>query len=62
MIIYVQYADSTKAKITAYFAAPQDAEAYPNQGETDTSDPLWKSYYDGFPASMQANLPAPMAS
>lgn len=59
-MIYVQFADATQDRVISYFGCPQDEEAFPNQGEIDTSDPRWKAYYDAQdPFWIQPGLPAP---
>jgi hypothetical protein len=35
---FVQFTDSTSTKVLSVFACAQDADAYPNQGEIDSSD------------------------
>ena len=37
--MFVQFSDDTKQKIVSVFAAPQDTEAFPNQGEVTEDDP-----------------------
>lgn len=57
----VQFSDSTKTVIAAYFGCAQDATAYPNQGSVSASDERWKTFYDAQPAISQSNLPSPGA-
>jgi len=58
--INVQFSDSTEKEIIAYFAASQDAEAWPNQGTVDSSSALWATYYNSLPPFVQQTLPAPV--
>lgn len=60
--IHVQFSDPNEESISAYFSAPQDSSAYPNQGEIYASDARWKAYWDALPLVMQSALPAPEAS
>lgn len=57
--IYVEFTDSTKTAISLVFGIPQDPEQYPNQGSVDSSDAIWKAYYDAQPAFTQQYLTAP---
>jgi hypothetical protein len=57
--INVQFSDSTKSIIVAYFASPQDPDIWENLGEVDTSDARWKAYFDKQDASLQQKLPTP---
>lgn len=57
--INVQFADDSEQLVIAYFSSPQDPEIWPNQGQIDTSDARWESYYDSLPEGMRAGLPAP---
>lgn len=43
--MFVQFNDSTKEEIIAYFDGPQDPKDYPNQGEVDTDNPKWAIFY-----------------
>ncbi|MFP3652308.1 MULTISPECIES: hypothetical protein [Burkholderia] len=43
--INVQFSDSTESEVVAYFASPQDPEAYQHLGTIDTSDARWASFY-----------------
>ena len=58
--IFVQYSDSGKTAIIGVFGAPQSTDAFPNQGETTTADPLYSTYYDGLPDNIRIILPAPV--
>ncbi|ARB84512.1 hypothetical protein V1951_17125 [Yersinia sp. 2544 StPb PI] len=42
----VQFKNSTKEEIIAYFGGPQDPEYFPNQGEIEADDPMWAVFYD----------------
>ncbi len=54
----VQFADSTSAVITAYLDSPQDPATWPNQGQIETTDPRWKTFYDAG-LCINAGMPAP---
>lgn len=55
----VQFADSTEQAVVAYFACPQDATAYPNQGQVPSSDARYETFFNAQPESMQKGLPSP---
>lgn len=57
--IYVQFSDSKETAISSIFSCPQDPVLYFNQGEIDTSDDRYKSFFNSLPAVNQANLPSP---
>lgn len=57
--IFVQYSDSEKTAIIGVFGAPQSTDAFPNQGETTTADPLYKAYHDGLPKNIRIIIPDP---
>lgn len=57
--IYVQFSDATNTQIINVFGVPQDPAIYPNQGIIESSNPIWKAYYDAEPSFMQAALPTP---
>jgi hypothetical protein len=57
--IIVQFSNADAAQVIAYLASAQDADAYPNQGEVDVSDPRWKDYYDAQAPYIQSLLPSP---
>jgi hypothetical protein len=38
---YVQFSGDDEKKVVSVFAAPQNAEDYPNQGEIDSGDPRY---------------------
>jgi len=42
--MFVQFADSTETTIIAIFGCPQDATAYPNQGQIDDSDARYQAF------------------
>lgn len=58
VMVNVQFSDSTKATIVAYFASPQDASAYPNLGTIGTDDPRWDTFYQEV-NGLASKLPAP---
>jgi hypothetical protein len=55
----VQFSDSTQEIVVAYFAGPQSATTYPNQGIFQSNDARWSTYYDALPVAMQQGLPSP---
>ncbi|MEL6237020.1 MAG: hypothetical protein AAFO57_00125 [Pseudomonadota bacterium] len=59
-MINVQFTDSKQTAICAYFGAPQDLTAYPNQGTIDTSDARYAAYCNSLPAQFRQALPAPV--
>jgi hypothetical protein len=59
MNIYVQFADSTDKVVVSYFGSPQDPVAWPNQGQIDTSDARWKTYYEALSSQFTEGLPTP---
>jgi hypothetical protein len=58
-LINVQFSDSVKTKIIAYFGAPQNEDAYPNQATVDVSDARWSTFYNAMPDEVKAALPSP---
>lgn len=58
-MLNVQFSDSTETVIVSSFAVPQDAGAYPNQGQIETSDPRWKTFFDLMNPAVQKYLPTP---
>jgi hypothetical protein len=59
MNVFVQFADSTEEVIISYFGSPQDATAWPNQGEVATSDARWATFYKSLPVAATEGLPVP---
>jgi hypothetical protein len=59
MIINVIFIDETETVVRGYFGSPQDAAAWPNQGQIETSDQRWATYYNGLPEGMRDGLPKP---
>jgi hypothetical protein len=57
--VYVEFSDASKTTIQVVFAGPQDPEVWPNQGEIDTGDPLYKEWYLTQPVNVQPSLPKP---
>lgn len=57
--IYVQFADSTGTEISSIFPCPQNSDLYPNQGEMDTSDARYATFFDSLPAMSQTYIPRP---
>lgn len=57
--VNVQFTDSKKTAICAYFGAPQDPVVYANLGQVDTSDARYAAFYNGQSAQFQAFLPSP---
>jgi hypothetical protein len=60
-MLYVQFTDTSKTEILSIFGSPQDEEVYPNQGQVELSDPLYKAYYEAQPSIAQMGLPVPAA-
>lgn len=56
--IFVQYENQNNTKIISVFGSPQ-SNAVKNQGVTDSSDPLYKEFYDGIPLEFRDGLPPP---
>lgn len=61
-LLFVQFSDDKQLTIISYFAVPQDAGAYPNQGAIAASDSRWMSFYDSVPEQVRGGLPAPTTS
>jgi hypothetical protein len=59
--IYVQFEDSTEAKIVALFGSEQDHDVYPNQGAVPSSDHRYKQFYDALDAFARSAYPIPAA-
>lgn len=57
--INVQFTDSKKTAICAYFGAPQDPDVYPNLGTVNTADARYVAFYSGQSPQFQAFLPSP---
>ncbi len=57
--LYVQFTDAAETEINSVFSCKQDADAYDNQGEVDSSDTRYSTYYSALPASAQAHLVVP---
>lgn len=57
--INVQFADATAAIVVAYFAGPQDENAWPNQSVIEASDARWKAFYGSMLPINQGTLPTP---
>jgi hypothetical protein len=57
--VYVAFTDGTKTAVSSYFTCSQNLVAWPNQGEMETSDPIWRAFYIAQPGWMQAALPDP---
>ena len=43
-LVNVQFSDATEKVVIAFFACPQDPDAYPNQGQIDDSDPMYLAF------------------
>lgn len=59
MQINVQFFDSSNATVVSYFSGPQDEVEFPNQGQIDSGDARWKTYYNSLPSLSQRSLPTP---
>ncbi|WP_157378783.1 hypothetical protein [Burkholderia ubonensis] len=57
--IYVEYSDATKTAIQVVFAGPQDPAVWPNQGEVDSGDGIYKEWFAAQPVNVQPSLPQP---
>lgn len=53
--LFVQFADSTKKSIVSVFGCPQDAEAFPNQGEIPSDDARYVAWYNALPAQWKVS-------
>lgn len=60
--IYVQFSDATSARIVSVFGAPQDAEAYPNQGAVEASDARYIAFLSPPENPVAANVAAVSAA
>jgi hypothetical protein len=58
-LLYVQFLNGKDEEIISYFAGPQPAEYWPNQGTIHSSDPQWSTYFYAQPPFLQTMLPAP---
>lgn len=54
----VQFSESTKSAISAYFSAQRDPEVYQNLGGIDASDARWSTFYNAA-EGQQSGLPTP---
>lgn len=59
--MFVQFKDSTEEEIIAYLAGPQDPKYFPHQGEIESNDPRWASFYEKVHMWMDG-LPEPITS
>lgn len=57
--VNVQFTDSKKTAICAYFGAPQDPSSYANLGQVDTSDARYMTFYNNQSPQFQIFLPSP---
>lgn len=62
MLVNIQFSDSTNTVIISYFNSPQDPSVFPNQGQIDTSDARYVTWYDEQSFFAQMALPAPSAA
>ncbi|WP_343618835.1 hypothetical protein [Ralstonia sp.] len=58
--VNVQFTDSKKTTICAYFGAPQDPDVYANLGQIETTDARYVAFYNSQSAQFQAFLPNPV--
>lgn len=58
--VNVQFTDSKKTAICAYFGAPQDPAVYPNLGQVDTTDARYGAFYNAQSPQFQSFLPNPI--
>jgi len=59
MKILVNFADSGRETIDAYFTCRQDDMTWERQEEIDTSDPRWLQYYNSQSVEFRQALPRP---
>jgi hypothetical protein len=57
--LFVQFSDSTEKVVISIFGGAQDPSAYLNQGEIESDDPRYSSYFGGIPEDLQKLLPMP---
>lgn len=58
--VNVQFTDSSETVVSSFFAGPQSATAFPNQGTLQTSSPLWLAFYNSmWKATAATGLPLP---
>ncbi|WP_177318071.1 hypothetical protein [Burkholderia ubonensis] len=60
--MFVAFSDASETKVTAIFDCEQDLSSWPHQGELQTSDPRYATFFSTFPLLMQASLPQPSTS
>ncbi|WP_160297517.1 hypothetical protein [Pseudomonas brassicacearum] len=46
--MFVQFLDEDETKIIGVFNAPQDPEAWPNQGIVEADDPRWIDFEEEY--------------
>lgn len=51
--VYVEFSDSDQKTMVSVFGCPQDAAAYPNQGEIDSSDARYQAFINPAPSYAQ---------
>jgi len=59
-LINVQFSDASEKSIVAYFADQQDESLYPNQGQIDSSDARYATFFNSLPAFAQGGMPTPV--
>ena len=57
--VHVQFSDEKQTSVIAYFAGPQDISIYPNQGEIESTDNRYLSFYNAQLQSEQQSMPSP---
>lgn len=55
----VQFSDGTHTAIITVFSAPQGPEYWPNCGTVESSDTIWKDYWEARDAFTQQFLTTP---
>jgi hypothetical protein len=55
--IFVAFADSAEAVISAYFPCEQSKYFWPNQGVVDDTDARWTAYLEMLPPTVRSSLP-----
>ncbi|WP_129112333.1 hypothetical protein [Burkholderia pseudomallei] len=57
--ISVQFADSTQAAVVSYFSGPQNATTFPYQGQIDTHDARYSTFFASIPVALRTGMPIP---
>jgi hypothetical protein len=57
--VFVQFTDSKQTTIASVFGCAQDANVFQNQGQVDSSDQRYATYFNALNASFRMGLPVP---